>query len=230
MRPILLLAFCAALMGADEAPFNALTKAEADAGWKLLFDGTSLDAFRGFKKDVVPDGWKAVDGTLARLGGGGDLVTKDEYTDFDFQYDWKISPGGNSGVMFHVIEDFHAPYESGPEMQVLDNAKHPDGRNPKTSAGADYALIAVSKDTVRPAGEWNHARLVVAGDHVEHWLNGEKVVEYELRSPAWQGLVQASKFKAMKGYGMSPKGHLCLQDHGDQVWYRNLKILVPAGK
>ncbi len=216
-----------ALRAADEPALNTLTADEAKAGWTLLFDGKSLEHWRGYKKTEVPDGWKAEDGALARPGGGGDLVTRDEYQDFDLKLEWKISPGGNSGVMFHVTEAHGASYESGPEMQVLDNAKHPDGHNPKTSAGAAYALIACSKEVVHPQGEWNEAELIVTGNHVEHWLNGTKVVEYELHSPAWQALVDASKFKSMPDYGMAASGRICLQDHGNQVWFRNVKIKVP---
>ncbi len=223
------LACAAPLQAADAAP-NTLTADEAKAGWTLLFDGTSLEHWRGYKKTEVPGGWKVEDGTLARPQGGGDLVTRDEYQDFDLKLEWKISPGGNSGVMFHVAETHNAPYETGPEMQILDNAKHPDGHNPKTSAGAAYALIACSKEVVHPQGEWNEAELIVSGDHVEHWLNGTKVVEYELHSPEWQALVDASKFRAMPDYAKPTTGRICLQDHGNPVWFRNVKIRVPDKK
>jgi hypothetical protein len=222
MRSALLLALVIAATAGD-AP-NTLDANQAKEGWRLLFDGQSLEHWRGYRKDTVPDGWKVQDGTLTRVGGGGDLVTKEQFDSFELKLEWKIAEGGNSGIFYRATEEFGAIYESAPEMQVLDNAKHGDGKNPKTSAGANYALIACAKEVVKPAGEWNQVRLLIQGQHVEHWLNGEKVVEYELGSPAWVELVKNSKFSGMRGYGKAAKGHIGLQDHGDKVWYRNIMI------
>lgn len=211
---------------------NTLTQSEKDEGWQLLFDGKSMENFKGFRKDEVPSAWQVEDGAIAFAGGGaGDLITKDQYKNFELSIDWKISEGGNSGIMYHVSEDtaYHNTYNSGPEMQVLDDERHPDakaGVNGNRQAGALYDLIPLSTPAVNPAGQWNMARLLVKDGHVEHWLNGKKVVEYEIGSPAWDSLIQQSKFAPMKGFGREGQGHIALQDHGDKVWYKNIKIRV----
>jgi hypothetical protein len=191
-----------------------------------LFDGRTLGGWRGFKSEAPPSGWAVVDGTLARTGPGGDIVTAGEFSDFDLRLQWKISEGGNSGIIFRVVSAGNEVWESGPEMQILDNARHVDGRNPLTSAGANYGLHAPVRDVTRPVGEWNDVRLVVTGAHVEHWMNGVKVVEYELWSPAWESLVKASKFVTMPAYGRAKRGRIALQNHGDPVWFRNITIRV----
>jgi 3-keto-disaccharide hydrolase len=194
---------------------------------RALFDGTSTDAWRGFKRDAFPSkGWAVENGTLKPVVGGDrvDLVTKDIYKDFDLELEWKVGPSGNSGVMYDVAETEAETYYTGPEMQVLDDAGHPDGKNPKTSAGALYALIAPSAKVVKPTGEWNQARLVKKGSHVEHWLNGTKIVEYELGSPALAALIADSKFKEWPRFARQGQGHIVLQHHGDPAWYRNVRI------
>lgn len=205
-------------------PQNVLTEDERQAGWRLLFDGQSPRGWRGYKKDRFPDGWQARDGCLVRVGPGGDICTEEEFDNFELQLEWRISAGGNSGIFFRVDESAGWPWETGPEMQVLDNAEHADGRNPKTSAGSDYALHAPVRDVTEPVGLFNRVRLVVHGPHVEHWLNGVKVVEYELGSPEWEQLVADSKFKNMPRFGRVARGRIVLQDHGDRVWYRNIKV------
>lgn len=213
------------------APQNFLTDAEKAEGWRLLFDGKTTKGWRGFRKDTMPDGWQVVDDSLVRVGPAGDIVTMDQYQNFELKLEWRISPGGNSGILFHVSEDKPAVFETGPEMQVLDNTEHADGKNPLTSAGADYALHAPTHDVTKPVGLFNKVRLVVNGPHVEHWLNGEKIVEYELWTDAWRDLVAGSKFNAWPGFGLNKTGYIALQDHGDKVWYRNIKIrALPAGK
>jgi hypothetical protein len=189
-----------------------------------LFDGRTLAGWRGFKSEAPPPGWAVVDGTLARTGSGGDIVTAAEFGDFELRLQWKISEGGNSGIIFRVADVGNAVWESGPEMQILDNARHADGKNTLTSAGANYGLHPPVRDVTRPVGEWNDVRLVVAGAHVEHWMNGVKIVEYELWSPAWESLVKASKFGTMAAYGRARRGRIALQDHGDPVWFRNITI------
>ena len=198
--------------------------APAEGEWRTLFDGRSLDAWRGFRNSRVPAGWQVVDGALTRVGEGGDLITRDEFGDFELTLDWKVPEGGNSGIMYRVTEDAAATYETGPEMQVLDDARHKDGQSRLTSAGSAYGLYAAPAGVVKPAGEWNAVRIVVRGNHVEHWLNGTKVVEYELGSPDWEAKVKASKFKLWPGYGRAASGHIALQDHGDRVAYRDIKI------
>jgi hypothetical protein len=203
---------------------NTLTEQEQADGWELLFDGESLDKWRGFRMEEVPEGWAAEDGCLVCAGGGVDLVTRDEFDDFELSLEWKIGEGGNSGIFFNVVEDYDRTYDSGPEFQVLDNSKHNDGKNTKTSAGANYALIAPAEDVTRPIGEFNDVLIRVKGNHVEHYMNGQKLLEYDLGSEAWRELVAASKFSSMPGYGKSPRGHLALQDHGDKVYFRNIKV------
>lgn len=206
---------------------NVLTDAEKKAGWKLLFDGKSTTEWRNFKGTGPVRGWEATDGALVRTGDGGDLVTNAEYTDFELALDWRVETAGNSGVFFHVADAGNYVWESGPEMQILDNDAHPDGRNPLTSAGSNYALDAPPRDVTRPVGMWNEARLVVKGAKVEQWLNGEKLVEYELWTDVWKAAVKASKFAGMPNYGLSRSGRIALQDHGDRIAFRNVKIRVP---
>jgi hypothetical protein len=196
----------------------------AQPEWVSLFDGTSIAHWRGFKMATVPDGWQVVDGAITRVGAGADLVSREQYRDFEFEFEWKLPPGGNSGVMFRVTEDLERTYHSGPEFQILDNALHADGRNPLTSVGANYALHAPTRDASRPVGEWNQGRLVVNGTHVQHWLNGEKVVDYRLGTAEWAALVKASKFNEWPRYGREPQGYIVIQDHGDRVQFRNLRI------
>jgi len=222
---------CAQRPAADTAPATAgtmLTASERAQGWRLLFDGKTTAGWRGYRMAAVPDGWRVVDEALTRVAAGADLITEDEFANFELKLEWKISEGGNSGIMYRVTEDNEASYESGPEMQVLDDARHADGGSRLTSAGADYGLYPSPAGVVRPAGEWNAVRIVVNGAHVEHWLNGQKVVEYELWSPDWKARVADSKFHQWPGYGMAHRGHIALQDHGDRVAYRNIKIrLLP---
>lgn len=216
----LMIGLCvAALAGPAMAADNTLTAAEKAAGWKLLFDGKSMDAWRGFKKPASD--WKVADGALAPdPKASGDLITKEQFGSFELAFDWKVSPKGNSGVMYHVTEDAAQSYFSGPEYQVLDNSR---GEPPLQRAGALYDLYAPSADVTKPVGEFNQSRLIVKGAHVEHWLNGQKVAAYELGSREFKAKVAASKFKAWP-FAASPTGHIALQNHGDDVWYKNLKV------
>lgn len=210
---------------AQEAPVNRLAPEEEEAGWVLLSDGT-LDAWRGYRREDVPAGWSAAENAIAFAPGveGGSIITRDQFTDFELAFEWRVEERGNSGVFYKVTEADRAPYWTGPEYQILDNAGHPDGRRPETSAGANYALHAPARDATRPVGDWNEGRIVVRGPRVEHWLNGAKIVEYELWTDEWRALVAETKFGEWPGYGMAEEGHLGLQDHGDPVWYRNVRI------
>jgi hypothetical protein len=212
------------IQAAEPAP-NTLSRAEKKAGWRLLFDGKTTEGWRRYKKEDV-QGWEAVDGALVRTGKGGDLMTKDEFESFELSLEWQIAEGGNSGVMYHAALGEKNAYESGPEMQVLDNLKHHDGKNPLTSAGACYGLYPPAKDVTKPAGQWNHARLIVNHNKVEHWLNGEKVVAYEKGGPDWNTRITTSKFKNWANFGKASRGYILLQDHGDKVAYRNVKLRV----
>jgi hypothetical protein len=211
---------------------NTLTAAEKADGWRLLFDGTSLAGWRGYRQTAAPEGWKVVDGAIARVGKGGDLVSADTFSNFELQIDFRIAPKGNSGIFYHGVESADGPiYHSAPEYQVIDNEGHPDAKNgPDRFCGANYVLDPPSnKDACKPAGEWNSARIVVNGAHVEHWLNGEKVVTYELWTPEWKAKVATTKFKDWPAYGMAKSGLIGLQDHGDEVAFKNIKIKVLAG-
>ena len=194
--------------------------------WHPLLENNAAEAWRGFRSETLPAGWQMVDGALTRVGAGGDIITREQYDNFELELEWKVAPGGNSGVFFHVVEDSTLRYvwQTGPEMQILDNERHADGKLPQTSAASNFALHAPVKNVARAAGEWNQARLVVKGARVEHWLNGEKVVEYDLWSDDWKQRVANSKFKDMPRYGLAPSGHIALQDHGDWVAFRNIRI------
>jgi 3-keto-disaccharide hydrolase len=224
----------------DAAP-NTLTAAEKAAGWKLLFDGKTTNGWRGFHADAFPaQGWAVEDGAIKRIGkgekpgSGGDIITTDEYADFELSLDWKLSPGGNSGLKYLIVEGPGTSHAGvGYEMQILDDERHPDaklGVNGDRTAGALYDLIPPSTHAARPIGEWNQARLVVRGRHVEHWLNGQRVVQFEIGSPEMKTLIARSKYKDIKGFGDATKGHILLQDHGDEVSFRNIKLRqLPAG-
>ena len=208
---------------------NTLTAAEEAEGWQLLFDGDDLDQWRGYQRDTPPASWQPQDSVLAFAAAEdrGDLMTREQFSDFEFHYDWRISEGGNSGVIYRVTEDSDQPWHTGPEMQVLDDERHPDARagvDGNRTAGSLYDMIAPTPGVVNPAGEWNEARIVARGNTVEHWLNGQKVVEYEVGSAAWDSLYDASKFNTLDGFGVQEQGHIVLQDHNDPVWFRNLKI------
>jgi 3-keto-disaccharide hydrolase len=224
---LLVLAGCAANQtnsDTAETP-NTLTRAEANDGYQLLFDGRSMEHWRGFKKDEVPEGWLIEDGALTRTQSGGDIITRETYGSFELRMEWKISPGGNSGIMWHVIESdgVNATYESGPEMQILDNTGHP-GVEPLNAAGACYDLYPAEVSAAKPVGEWNQVRLRVHRGKVEQWLNGSLICEYTLWSDDWNARVQASKFSSMPHFAVAREGHIALQDHQSPVWFRNLRI------
>lgn len=218
---------CALLVSqnAFAAEPNTLTPEETAQGWVLLFDGKDASQhFRGYNKEKLPEQWVVEDGALCRKGGG-DVITKEKYENFEFSIDWKISEGGNSGIMFKVVEAKGAPYLSGPEAQIIDNAKGKDAQK----SGWMYQLYAADKDTTKPAGEWNHFVLkcqkTPTGTYkCEHWMNGEKYVEYEIGSEDWKAKVAKSKFAKWEAFGKAAEGHICLQDHGNLVWFRNIKI------
>lgn len=214
---------------------NTLTEKEKNEGWKLLFDGKTTEGWRNYQSDDIGSAWKVKDGTLYlddsnkkdwQIVDGGDIITDSAYDNYILELDWKIEKGGNSGVIYHVQEDeeYDFVWQTGPEMQILDNLNHPDGRIEKHRAGDLYDLIETKFVTVNPAGEWNTARLVSNNGKMEHWLNGYKVVEYNMKDSSWEEMIQNSKFSDMSAFGKSQQGHIAIQDHGDTVWFRNIKI------
>jgi cytochrome c len=211
---------------------NTLSKKEQKGGWKLLFDGKTTTGWRNFNSNTLGAGWKVADGTLyldntvTVKEDRGDIMTAEAYENYELSLEWKIDSCGNSGVIFNVVEDpkYQATYFTGPEMQVLDNVCHKDAKIEKHRAGDLYDLIKVRKENVKPARQWNHAKIVSNKARYEFWLNGEKQVEFIMHTPEWDSMVAASKFKSMPDFGKATKGHIALQDHGDKVWFRNIKI------
>ncbi len=225
MKTLALGLVAAALVAAPAvAAPNELTPAEKSAGWTLLFDGKSLAGWRGFKAAKPDAGWTVKDGALSPdPKTSKDIITDANYEDFELSFQWKISPKGNSGVMFHVIEQGDETYESGPEYQILDNAH---GEAPPQQAASLFALYPPSMDMTRPPGDWNQGKIRVLHGHVEHWLNGMMVTEYDLGSADFKARVDHSKFRQWPQFASAKTGHIALQNHGDAVWFRDLKIRV----
>jgi len=205
---------------------TTLNKAEQSNGFVSLFDGQSLDGWHVFKNGT--NYWSVEDGAIALNPGkqGGDLVTDKAYENYELQLEWKIANCGNSGIIYNVKEDenFDYVWQTGPEMQILDNTCHPDAKIQTHRAGDLYDMIACKTETVLPANQWNQVRLIINDGQVEHWLNGRKVVEFEMFNDNWKAMVAKSKFKSMADFGTIRKGKIALQDHHDKVWYRNIRI------
>jgi hypothetical protein len=236
----LLLAVAALFIAAaaqNETLVNQLTGVEKADGWRLLFDGKTFDGWRGFHSDKVPAGWAIENGCIKKVPAqsepsqaSGDLITADQFDNFEFSIEWKLSKGANSGIKYLVSESLPPTGRSGVsfEYQVLDDENHPDakaGIAGNRTAGSLYDLIAASKDKkLNPVGEFNLTRIVVKGNHIEHWLNDVKVLEFERGGEKLKQHIAESKFKNTNGFGETAKGHILLQNHGDAVWYRNIKI------
>lgn len=203
-----------------------VTTEQAAAGWRSLLDGTT-NAWRGYKTQSMPAGWRIVDGVLTKTGAVEDIITRDQFANFELALDWKLSPGGNAGLFYRGTEEYDHIYWSAPEYQLLDDAGHPDGKSRLTSAGADYGLYPAPANVVKPADQWNSTLLVVTGNRVQHWLNGQKLLEYEVGSADWQQKVAASKFAAYPNYGKASRGHIGIQgDHDGTLSLRNIRIRV----
>jgi hypothetical protein len=225
-------------MPATEVAMNTLTQSEIEDGWVLLFDGKTPEGWRGYKKDHFPNGWQIVDGTIQCIGSGrgeagnkegGDIIYDKEFQNFTLSLEWKISEGGNSGIFYLGQEGPDFIWKTAPEMQVLDNEKHPDaklGKDGNRQAGSLYDLIPAKPQNAKPVGEWNQVEITVYKGTVVHKQNGVNVVEYHLWTPEWNELVAGSKFPGLnKDWAdVATKGYIGLQDHGDDVWFRNIKI------
>jgi len=220
----------------QETKDNTLTKEEIDDGWMLMFDGKTSDGWRGYNKDHFPSGWEIVDGTIHVIGSGkgeagegGDIIYDKKFKNFELELEWKVSEGGNSGIFYLAREVPDQPvWKSAPEMQILDNDKHPDaklGKDGNRAAGALYDLIPGNMEAVRPAGEWNKVKILIYKGTVVHFMNGEQVLEYHLWTDDWKDMVTNSKFADYEMFlNTADEGYIALQDHGDDVWFRNIKI------
>ena len=236
--------FLAHLLGgiqyaAGKNPVNTLTSEEIQEGWKLLFDGKTTAGWRNYQSNSIGSSWIVEDGSLTlqvesakngrtKAKDGGDIVSIDQYENFELSLEWKIAACGNSGILFNVNEDgtYKRPYHTGPEMQILDNACHPDAKIHTHRAGDLYDMIACNTEMVKAAGEWNHVLIRIVSGQGEFVLNGTQVITFTMFDDDWKSMIDGSKFKAMPGFGKFKKGHLCLQDHGDEVSFRNMKIRI----
>lgn len=198
--------------------------AAADTAFTPLLD-SAVSQWRAYKTPSGQKGWTFANGVMSKSGNASDLQSMKQYGNFILEWDWMLEPGGNAGVFYRVTEEYDKPYWSGPEYQLLDDAKHPDGKDSTRTAASAYAIYAPTAKVVKPGGEWNSSRLVVNGTHVEHWLNGTKVVEYELKGADWAAKVQASKFKDYPNYGLASRGYISIQgDHEGQLSIRGMRI------
>jgi hypothetical protein len=206
---------------------NTLSAAEKKAGYTLLFDGKTTNGWRAYN-NKPSDGWEIVNGELHCKETGvqnrADLTTMEQYGDFELSIDWKVAKGANSGIVYRVVEGNRASYETGPEYQLIDDNGYKDKLEDWQKSGSDYAMHPPSAITSKPAGEYNHTKIIVKGAHVEHWLNGKKVVDFDFWTPEWNERKAKSKWKDAKDYGMARQGHIALQDHGGGIWFKNIKI------
>ena len=193
--------------------------------WLSLFDGRTLNGWRVYRGSTQPTGWYVRNGTLMKDKPTDDIITTEQFSNFELELDWKIASGGNAGIFYRVTEEYDKPYWSGVEYQLLDDPNHPDGKNRLTAVGSAFALYPSAAGVVKPAGEWNHTKIVARGGHVEHWLNGKKLVEYENGSADWNAKVQASKFNAWPNFGKARRGYIAIQgDHTGELSFRNIRI------
>jgi hypothetical protein len=209
---------------------NTLTPSEKKTGWKLLFDGKSLNGWRAYQNKET-NSWSVKDGVMYCKGSStdksdlrADMITDKQYENFDLSVDWKISPQGNSGILYLVTEEFKAAYLSGPEYQIIDDLNFPQKLEDWQKTGANYAMDAAPTAAPNPVGQWNTTRIVVNKGHVQHWLNGKKLLDFQMWTDEWKKKKTEGKWKDAPGYGVSKKGHIGLQDHGSEAWFKNLKI------
>ena len=209
---------------------NILTEQETSAGWKLLFDGKTLEGWRMYQNKAA-DAWGVKNGELYCKGSEtdksdlrADIITTDQFENYELIIDWKISPEGNSGIMYHVTEEFEAAYLSGPEYQLIDDEGFPEKLEDWQKTASDYAMYTATSRPTNPVGQYNTSKIVVNGANREYWLNGVKVLEFEAWTPDWENRKATGKWKDTPGYGLAKKGYICLQDHGGGVWFKNIKI------
>jgi hypothetical protein len=199
--------------------------------WRSLFDGRTTNGWRGYQSQTMPAGWQAVDGILTKTGSSKDIVTTEQFADFELRFEWKLEPGGNAGFFYRATEEYDRIYWSAAEYQLLDDALAPDGRSRMTAAGAAHSIAAAPAGVVKPGGEWNSTRVVVNGSHVEHWLNGQKLFEFELWSPDWEARVKASKFRDWPNFGRARRGYIGFQgDHEGVLQLRDIQIKLLDGR
>ena len=223
--------FCALAATPQSTPRAAPPKPPGGEGWKDLFDGKTTDGWRGFRQQTMPDGWKVIDGALTRVARAGDLVSLEQFDNFELTAEWKIAPGANSGIFYRVVENDGDPemWMAAPEYQIIDDAGYAGPLKPTQKTAANYDLNPPGRDATRPAGSWNTTRILVNGSHVEHWLNGVLIVAYELWTPEWERLVAESKFKDHPRYARARRGRIGIQDHGDWIAFRSIRIReIPA--
>jgi hypothetical protein len=209
---------------------NMLTPSEKKAGWKLLFDGKSMARWRPYQNKAT-NSWTVKDGIFYCKGSvtdksdkRADMITDKQYENFDFSIDWKISPKGNSGILYMVTEEFKAAYLSGPEYQIIDDKNFPEKLEDWQKTGANYAMDPAPTAAPKPVGQWNTTRIVVNKGHVQHWLNGKKLLDFQMGTDEWKKKKMEGKWKDAPSYGLSKKGHIALQDHGSEAWFKNIKI------
>jgi hypothetical protein len=208
-----------------DAGMNRLSSAQVAAGWRLLFDGKTQAGWRVYRGQAQSGGWFVRDGALMKEGPTDDIVTVDQFGDFELEFEWLVSTGGNAGVFYRGTEEYEKVYWSATEYQLLDDANHRDGQNRLTAAGANYGMYPAPSGVVKPANQWNQTRIVARGAHAEHWLNGVKLLEYEYGGADWSAKVQGSKFREWPGYGRAPRGLIAIQgDHGGVLALRNIRI------
>lgn len=222
------------LASAQSPPMNSLTDAEKKAGWRLLFDGQTMDAWRGYQMADMPPEWFVVDGTFTKIKNTGDIVTREQFGDFELLIDWKVALRGNAGIFYRATENETKVYWSAPEYQLAEDSLTPDSRNIMTSAGAVYGFYPSIRGVASPAGEWNTTKIVAKGAHIEHWLNGKLIAQYEMGSPEWNlklygdpndSTKKALKFAPYKEFGKAKVGHIAIQgDHNGALALRNIKI------
>lgn len=217
---------CTALMlGCVAIKEASHTTTPTEDGWTTLFDGSSLTQWRGYGRADIPASWIIEDGQLVLTGqGGGDLITRETYSDFELELEWQIASGGNSGIFFLADESDRPIYVHAPEIQILDDARHPDNKQANRRSGSLYDMIAAPATSQRSAGEWNHVRIRHQAGHLQSWQNGVVTVDVVIGSDAWKTLVAGSKFATWEGFGTLREGHIGLQDHGDRVAFRNIRI------